>query len=501
MKLFFYTKKVITLIGVFSSISIFPLCAQNFTAGDFSSPREITTINNTTSGGSTRSMIDFGDFNNDGKNDIVKVGVNQIVVLENIYTLGDITNSATSLFNNLTPMATSTGSKNVVVADINNDGKPDILVGCDSAASVFINSSTGGTISFNARIDITSYGPNVGLYDIDNDGLLDLVHSSNSYYTKIGINLNDNTGGIFSNTIFDFTVPYGTMEDWVFDDFDKDGLVDFFSARANSNSNFTGIYLSENNSTAGNINFGSLNFRIISGMQYASYGSPKSISCGDLDNDNTIDVLVQLGNKTHFFLNTNSVGVLDINNFTESNIISQSSTSNFGLNFGIGDLNNDGKLDIISPGSNTSGTFALKNNSSLGNINFYSSLNIQSITNQTSIMVDLDGDALPEIVNARYYSDKIYVVKYQGAVLNIDDLAINNIDVYPNPIKTDFIIKTKSSSPLKTSIYSLTGKKVLSNIENMGLETKINISSLKTGVYLLEIKNGNGTFHKKIIKL
>jgi Secretion system C-terminal sorting domain/FG-GAP-like repeat len=474
--------------------------AQNFTLSDFSTPREITTISNTTSGGVTRNMIAYGDFNADGKNDIVKVGVNQVLVLENIYTTGDISNIATNLFNNLTPMATASGSKNVVVADINLDGKKDILVGCDTFASIFINNSSGGVISFNSRIDIATYGSNVELFDIDGDGYLDLIHSKKSYFTKIGINLNDQTGSLFTNPTFDFTVTYGSMEDWTFGDFDGNGSLDFFSARADSNSANTGIYISKNISSIGSISFEALTFKAISGMQYASYGSPKAISCTDIDGDSKPDALVQLGNKTHFFLNTNSTGVFDINNFNESNIISQSTTSNFALNFGIGDINKDGKIDVIAPGSNSSGTFVMQNNSTLASINFNSPLNVDSITNQTSIIVDLDGDNAPEIINARYYSDKIYVVKYTGAVLNTQSLNLNEYRVYPNPVKKNVTIKFSNNLDSTISIYTITGKHILSKPNTIGSEMNLNISSLKAGLYVLKIENETGTVYKKIIK-
>jgi len=460
-----FIKAGMLFFSISISFSLFHTNAQYFTTGDFTTPREIITISNTTFGGATRAMVAYGDFNSDNKIDVVKVGVNQIMVLENIYTSGDISNSSISLFNNLNPMSTGTGSKNVIVSDINNDGKQDILVGCDNSASVFINNSTGGTISFNSRVDISSYGPNVALYDIDKDGWLDLVHSSNSYYTSIGINLNDNSAGIFSNTTFDFTVPYGSMEDWVFEDFNADGTKDFFSARADSNSSNTGIYLSENTSTVGTVSFGPLNFKTIPGMVYASYGSPKSISTADLDNDTKKDLLVQLGDKTHFFLNTHSNNTLDINNFTESNITSQNASYNFGLNFGIGDINNDGKIDLISPGSNTSGTFVMKNNSTVGNIAFYPSFDIQSITNQTSLIVDLDGDNLPEIINAQYYSDKVYVVKYSGAVLSNPDNDFQSISFYPNPVETELIINSNDVKFI-FKIYSMTGKLILQTKNN-----------------------------------
>jgi gliding motility-associated-like protein len=391
-----------------------------FNSSSFSEGREVLTINNTTSGGETRQMIDYGDFDGDGKIDIVKAGGSSIEILKNTYTSGDITNSSVNLFNNLTPISTPGNTKNVIVGDVNLDGKPDIIVGSDSNISVFINNSSIGAISFNSRVDYSSYGANVNLYDIDSDGYLDIIHSDERYYSKIGVNLNNGLGsGTFNTSTFDFSVPYGSMEDWIFEDFDADGDVDFFSARAATSSTNTGIHLALNNSTPGNISFGAISFATISGMLYASYGSPKSIESGDIDGDGKKDALVQLGNKIHIFLNNYSTGVLSTNDFSESNFTSQSSTSNFALNIAVGDIDLDGKKDLILPGSNSSGTFALKNNSSIGNISLSSSLNILSQTNQTALLVDLDGDSKPEIVNARYYSDKIYVIKFLGNPISV----------------------------------------------------------------------------------
>ena len=405
------TQITLTILMVCSMLA----SAQSFSISDFSSSREITSISNTTSGGETRSMIAYGDFNGDGKNDLVKAGGSQIEILQNVYTSGDIISSSTNLFNNLTLLSTNSNTKNVVVGDINQDGKPDILVGSGSYASVFINNSTISTISFETRVDYTSYGANVNLFDIDGDSYLDIVHSDEANYSKIGIVLNNGLPtGTFSSTVYDFTVSSSSMEDWVFADFDGDGDKDFFSARASTNSAYTGIYLALNNSTSGSISFAALDFRSISGMTYASYGSPKAVDAADIDGDGKLDAVVQLGNKTHIFLNGYSSGTISISDFTESNITSQNSTANFALNIGVGDLNGDGKNDLVLPGSNTSGTFALKNNSTSGAISFGSSLDIKSITNQTALLVDLDGDSKLEVVSAQYYSTKIHVIKYLG---------------------------------------------------------------------------------------
>lgn len=69
-------------------------------------------------------------------------------------------------------------------------------------------------------------------------------------------------------------------------------------------------------------------------------------------------------------------------------------------------------------------------------------------------------------------------------------------NIYPNPIKTSFIIN--SNKPIKDIyIYNLLGKKVLNSSSK-----NINISALKKGVYMIKILFDDRSFtSKKIIKL
>ena len=78
----------------------------------------------------------------------------------------------------------------------------------------------------------------------------------------------------------------------------------------------------------------------------------------------------------------------------------------------------------------------------------------------------------------------------------------NLIQIYPNPAFENITISSnfKINSPAIVNIFNLTGKLILSNNIEMknGFSKNINISSLNTGVYLIEIKNSlfqNQMFH------
>ena len=94
-------------------------------------------------------------------------------------------------------------------------------------------------------------------------------------------------------------------------------------------------------------------------------------------------------------------------------------------------------------------------------------------------------------------------VNFVGFENNIN----NQIQIFPNPSFENITISSHSRINFSTdiNIFNLTGKLILSkNVEmNNGFSENINISSLSTGIYLMEIKNSlfhNQMFHfvKKI---
>ena len=73
---------------------------------------------------------------------------------------------------------------------------------------------------------------------------------------------------------------------------------------------------------------------------------------------------------------------------------------------------------------------------------------------------------------------------------------INNISVYPNPVKDILNFKTDYNI-LKVEIYDIAGRIVSSNSVS---ENKIDLSELKTGNYILKLYTEKGIINTKIIK-
>ena len=79
--------------------------------------------------------------------------------------------------------------------------------------------------------------------------------------------------------------------------------------------------------------------------------------------------------------------------------------------------------------------------------------------------------------------------------LSINSYEVSNINLFPNPVKNRLELST--SEPLKkVDVYNTLGKKVKTSTS-----TKINLSNLKSGIYILiiDLKNGD-RITKKIVK-
>jgi hypothetical protein len=99
--------------------------------------------------------------------------------------LGGGSNISSSSFAPRVDLAGGSGSYLTVIADLDGDGKPDLVVanGYDNNISLFRNISTNGPLTINSfapRVDLPSIAGGVGglaVADVDGDGKLDLVVS------------------------------------------------------------------------------------------------------------------------------------------------------------------------------------------------------------------------------------------------------------------------------------------------------------------------------------
>lgn len=84
------------------------------------------------------------------------------------------------------------------------------------------------------------------------------------------------------------------------------------------------------------------------------------------------------------------------------------------------------------------------------------------------------------------------IFKYVGPALSVSDVIANSVKLvaYPNPATS--VINVKGASINKIVAYDLLGKEVLSQEFSSQDEVSINVSSLKTGMYIMNVYNDNG---------
>jgi len=83
--------------------------------------------------------------------------------------------------------------------------------------------------------------------------------------------------------------------------------------------------------------------------------------------------------------------------------------------------------------------------------------------------------------------------------LSIKDFDESNIRIYPNPTSSIINIEVPGKSQYNYSLYTISGKKMMNGMFNTN-NTQINTNALSSGVYILQITNGNKNISKKVIK-
>ncbi len=178
---------------------------------------------------------------------------------------------------------------------------------------------------------------------------------------------------------------------------------------ANSNGNFNPVF-SPNKSSITTADF-------LTKVDFTTgTGSPQAVAIGDIDGDGKPDlVTVNNGsNKVSVFLNTSTSGTVSSGSFAAK---VDFTTATNPTAVAIGDLDGDGKPDltVVNSGSNTVSIF--QNISSLGYISFATKVDFVTVNNQTALAIgDLDGDGKPELVVANNGNNRISVLRNTSTV-------------------------------------------------------------------------------------
>jgi hypothetical protein len=95
-------------------------------------------------------------------------------------------------------------------------------------------------------------------------------------------------------------------------------------------------------------------------------------------------------------------------------------------------------------------------------------------------------------------NNRIDNIKFTGSTLSTSDFGRTGVSIYPNPVRSGGVItiNTNNSQPLQVTVFDVLGKQVLSRtISN----NTLNVSSLKAGVYLVQVTDNNKTTTRKLV--
>lgn len=233
------------------------------------------------------TAIGIADINGDNKAEVITANTPFSNDPRNISVfLG----TGTATLGTRTEYAIGASPLGLVIGDLNNDNKPDVVTGNGANISVLINNGSGG---FNPFVNYTTPNSNntsryITTGDFNNDNFLDLVVVSNSFAGSdrgVVLVFQNNGNGTF-NTPAIYQTGYGPT--WaITKDYNNDGKLDV--AVLNYGNNQTGAI------TGVGLLFGKGDGGFV-GVTAFYPGSGKLVK-GDFNNDNKLDLAVYYNNS------------------------------------------------------------------------------------------------------------------------------------------------------------------------------------------------------------
>ena len=297
-----------------------------------------------------------GDFNNDGFADIVTA---------NESTPGNISillGGGNGTFSTV-PALITVGNEphSVVVADLNKDGRADLITTNTASGNVSVLLGAGnGTFSAPVGYNAGAGAAAATVGDFNGDGKLDIA-TANLNANTVSILTGNGLGGFSAPTsVVVGSSPYGIVSG----DFNGDGKLDF----ATANDSDVSVVLGNGNGTFNAVK----SFAVGKGVS--------AIATADLNGDKVLDIVT-----SNFDSNDASVLIGKGDGTFESEVYFSVGAGPFGV--AIGDVDGDGKLDLVTPNITAGNASVLLNQTTL--ISLKSPLVDGSAEKTASITADL----------------------------------------------------------------------------------------------------------------
>jgi hypothetical protein len=358
------------------------------------------------------------DADGDGKPDIVAcfgtIPADSIMIYPNNSTPGNFSFSPRKTVG-------TNGGMALRMQDLDGDGRPEIIGGNQGSSvpnTAFIrilkNQSTPGTFLFTPfPLIATSNGlDDIILSDLDKDGRTDLafVHNVAKDFAVIR---NTSVPGILSFAAEKiFPVTTGTPKKIIAADFDGDGKNDIVCYKTVSASD--AISISRNLSTPGNI---VLSPAIDFATPGVLLGQVPFLQVSDFDNDNKPDLIVIAGTNYAVFRNTSTPGNISfsISNYPVSGSLHAGAVEN---------LSGDAKPDIISGNANGGSLNIRRNISTPGAPAMDPMVNLLSRTFYHNNTADFDLDGKSDFLVVSYGAMPFAITVFENKVGDLIDVPV-----------------------------------------------------------------------------
>lgn len=309
----------------------------------------------------------------------------------------------------------------VAVADIDGDGMLDLVTSCgkDNNVSILKNTSTPGNLSFAEKVSFNMIFQvpasailplNIAVADMDKDGKPDVVVSRfGGVFAGNMVSWLRNTtrNGIFSFTFYEgFTgLPFWKV---YAADLNNDRKPEIAVPLYEGLASDPQMFLYKNTSAQKNIS--------LSGSRLGPENRPPVavfVGFGDIDGDGKTDLVSSNADGyISVFRNTSTDGG-NINFAAPVNYFISYSISTFTLgDLTISDVDGDGKNDIIVSAKVKDSIYILKNTSAPGSISLASAIGYKTGSLPIGVIAaNLDGDGRPDIVTANSGNGSITILR------------------------------------------------------------------------------------------